>query len=250
MAWPTWTQFEQFSAVHDIPLATEMNGIAGLDAEMRTNSELHVKHVQNLIDMQAEGSFMYGGRGNAGDTLFVSGECAIVQGSSALIARVDREAEFDWTMHMLPYYEGTPNAPLNSIIGGASFWVMEGANRTAEEWEGVAELFAFLATVEQARKWHVNTGYLPIRFGIYDELEAEGFYAENPGLDTPYLQLTRGTATENSSGLRLGNMPQIRTIIEEELELALNGQQGAQQAMDNAVERANVVLRAFERANR
>jgi hypothetical protein len=94
---------------------------------------------------------MYGGRGNAGDTLFVSGECAIVQGSSALIARVNREAEFDWTMHMLPYYEGTPNAPLNSIIGGASFWVMQSPDRTAEEWQGVAEFFAFISTVEQAR---------------------------------------------------------------------------------------------------
>lgn len=248
-AWPTWTQFEQFSAIHDTPLASEMNGLAGLGAELMVNSDLHVAHVQNLIDMAAEGSFMYGGRGNAGDTLFVSGECAIVQGSSAMIARVNRESEFDWTMHMLPYYEGTPNAPLNSIIGGASFWVMESPARTDEEWAGVAEFFSFLSTVEQAKKWHMNTGYLPIRFGIYEELEAEGFYAENPGLDTPYLQLTRGEATGNSSGLRLGNMPQIRAIIEEELELALNGQQGAQQAMDNAVERSNVVLRAFQRAN-
>jgi sn-glycerol 3-phosphate transport system substrate-binding protein len=248
-AWPTWTQFEQFSAIHDVPLASEMNGLAGLGAELMVNSDLHVAHVQNLIDMAAEGSYMYGGRGNAGDTLFVSGECAIVQGSSALIARVNREAEFDWTMHMLPYYEGTPNAPLNSIIGGASFWVMQSPARTAEEWQGVAEFFSFLSTVEQARKWHVNTGYLPIRFGIYEELEAEGFYAENPGVDIPYLQLTRGEATANSSGLRLGNMPQIRAIIEEELELALNGQQSAQRAMDNAVERANVVLRAFQRAN-
>ena len=249
MAWPTWTQFEQFSAVHDIPLASLSNGLEGLGAEMLIDSDLHVQHVQNLIDMSAEGSFMYGGRGNAGDTLFVSGECAIVQGSSALIARVNREAEFDWTMHMLPYYEGTPNAPLNSIIGGASFWVMQSPERTDEEWAGVAEFFSFLSTVEQARKWHVNTGYLPIRFGIYEELEAEGFYAENPGLDIPYLQLTRGEATANSSGLRLGNMPQIRAIIEEEFELALNGQQSAQRAMDNAVERSNVVLRAFQRAN-
>ena len=29
-AWPTWTQFEQFSAIHDVPLATKANGMAGL----------------------------------------------------------------------------------------------------------------------------------------------------------------------------------------------------------------------------
>lgn len=250
MAWPTWTQFEQFSAVHDVPLASLMNGLEGLGTELMVNSPLHVQHIQNLIDMRAEGSFMYGGRGNAGDSLFVSGECAIVQGSSAMIARVQREAEFDWSMHMLPYYEGTPNAPLNSIIGGASFWVMQAPTRTAEEWQGVAEFFAFISTIPQAEKWHVDTGYLPIRFGIYEKLMEEGFYADKPGLRIPYEQLTRGTATDNSRGLRLGNMPQIRAIIEEEIEMAFEGQQTAQQALDKAVERANVVLRAFERANR
>lgn len=250
MAWPTWTQFEQFSAVHDVPLASLMNGLEGLGTELMVNSPLHVQHIQNLIDMRAEGSFMYGGRGNAGDSLFVSGECAITQGSSALIARVQREAEFDWSMHMLPYYEGTANAPLNSIIGGASFWVMQAPTRTAEEWQGVAEFFAFISTIPQAEKWHVDTGYLPIRFGIYEKLMEEGFYADKPGLRIPYEQLTRGTPTDNSRGLRLGNMPQIRAIIEEEIEMAFEGQQTAQQALDKAVERANVVLRAFERANR
>ncbi len=45
-------------------------------------------------------------------------------------------------------------------------------------------------------------------------------------------------------------MPEIRTIIYEEMEKALQGQQTAQQALDNAVKRGNVVLRNFERANK
>ena len=250
MAWPTWTQFEQFSAVHDVPLASLSNGMEGLGAEMMVNSELHVQHLQNLVDARQSGAFMYGGRGNAGDGLFVSGECAIVQGSSALVARVEREAEFDWTIHMLPYYEGTPGAPINSVIGGASLWVMDRADRPDEEWEGIAEFFAFLASIEQAEKWHVDTGYLPIRFGIFERLMEEGFYDDKPALRIPYEQLTRGEPTANSSGIRLGNLPQIRAIIEEEIELAFEGQQTPQQALDTAVERSNVVLRAFERAQR
>ena len=51
-------------------------------------------------------------------------------------------------------------------------------------------------------------------------------------------------------GFRLGNLPEIRTIIEEEVEMALQGQQSAQQALDTAVERGDVVLRRFERINR
>jgi sn-glycerol 3-phosphate transport system substrate-binding protein len=249
-AWPTWTQFEQFSAIHDVPLATRANGMEGLDAELMINSELHVRHVQNLIDMQAEGSFTYGGRDSAADALFPSGECAILHGSSGLLARVLSEAEFDWAVHKLPYYDDVPGAPLNSIIGGASFWVMTAPGRSDEEYRAVAEFFNFISSMEIAERWHVQSGFLPIRFGVYEALLEAGYYAENPGRDVPYLQLTRSEPTENSRGLRLGNMPEIRNIIQEEVELALQGQQTAQQALDRAVERGNAVLRAFERANR
>src|SRR5216683_736060 len=103
-AWPTWAQFEQFSAIHNVPLATKANGLGGLDAELKINSPLHVRHVQTLVDMQKEGSFKYGGRDAAGDALFPSGECAIIHASSGLRARIAREAKFEWGATMLPYY--------------------------------------------------------------------------------------------------------------------------------------------------
>jgi sn-glycerol 3-phosphate transport system substrate-binding protein len=249
-AWPTWVQFEQFSAIHDVPFATRANGFEGLDAELMIDSDLHVRHLQMLIDMQAEGSFTYGGRDSAADALFGSGECAIVQGSSGLLARVLREAEFDWSVQMLPYYDDVEGAPLNSIIGGASFWVFTAPGRTTEEYAAVAEFFNFMSQPEMVVRYHQESGYLPIVFGVFEQLEAEGFYDENPGRDIPYLQLTRAEPTENSRGLRLGNLPEIRNIIQEEIEAAFQGQQTAEQALATAVERGNVVLRAFERANR
>ena len=33
-AWPSWIQFEQYSAIHDLPFATKANGFEGLDAEL------------------------------------------------------------------------------------------------------------------------------------------------------------------------------------------------------------------------
>ncbi len=249
-AWPTWTQFEQFSAIHDLPYATRANGFEGLDAELLINSPLHVRHVQTLMDMQAEGSFTYAGRGTAGDAVFPSGDCAIIHGSSGLRGRVVNEADFDWSILPLPYYADAIDAPINSVIGGASFWVMTAPGRTDAEYRGVAEFFNFLGQVEIVERWHVETGFLPIVFGVYEKLLAEGYYEANPGTDVGYLQLARTAPTENSMGFRLGNMPEIRTIIEEEIEMAWAGQQSAQQALDNAVERGNVVLRAFERANR
>ena len=249
-AWPTWAQFEQFSAIHDVPLASKANGMEGLDAELKINSPLHVKHVQALVDMQKEGTFKYGGRDAAGDALFPSGECAIIHASSGLRARIQREAKFEWGAAMLPYWPGTPNAPKNSIIGGASFWVMTSPTRKPEEYKAVAEFFRHISQPEVVAKWHTDTGFLPVTIAGYEKVKASGYYQQNPGTDIPYLQLTRTQPSENSRGLRLGNMPEIRNIIQEELEKAFQGQQTAQQALDSAVQRGNVVLRNFERANR
>jgi sn-glycerol 3-phosphate transport system substrate-binding protein len=147
----------------------------------------------------------------------------------------------------MPYHADAAGAPQNSIIGGASLWVMQAPDRTIEEYRAVAEFFAFISSLEMAERWHLDTGYLPIRFGVYEKLKAEGYYVENPGRAVPYQQLTLNPPTENSRGLRLGNMPEIRDMIYEEIELAFQGQKTAQQALDSAVERGNVVLRNFQR---
>jgi sn-glycerol 3-phosphate transport system substrate-binding protein len=69
MAWPTWTQYENFGAIHNVPLATKANGMAGMDAELKINSPLHVKHLQNMMDLLKEGVFKYGGRDGKADAL-------------------------------------------------------------------------------------------------------------------------------------------------------------------------------------
>jgi sn-glycerol 3-phosphate transport system substrate-binding protein len=254
-AWPTWTQVEQFSAIHNIPLATQGNGFGGLNAELRINNPLLTRHFTNLVNWQREGLFRYGGRDGAADALFPSGECAIIFASSGLRARIAREAQFQWGVAMLPVYQGT--TPINSIIGGASFWVMNpgpNRNRSPEELEGIAQFFAWIARPEVAAKWHTDTGFLPVTRAAFERVRATGFYDQpaNAGADIPIQQMLRGGGqmTENSMGIRLGGFVEIRTIIQEELERAFQGQQTAEQALTNAANRGNQVLRNFERQNR
>jgi sn-glycerol 3-phosphate transport system substrate-binding protein len=248
-AWPTWTQTENFSAVHDVPLATKMNGFEGMDTELLINSPLHVRHLQTMMDMQREGAFKYGGRDSAGDALFPSGECAIIHASSGLRARVVREARFQWGVGFLPYYDDVKGAPKNSIIGGASFWVMTGPRRTPDEYKAVAEFFKYISQPEIVAKWHMETGFVPITFPGMTLVQSLGYWQQNPGADIPFKQLTRTRPSRNTMGLRLGNMPEIRVVIYEEFEKAFQGQQTAKQAMDSAVRRGNDILRRFEKAN-
>jgi sn-glycerol 3-phosphate transport system substrate-binding protein len=256
-SWPAWIQVEQLLAIHDQPLATQANGFRGLNAELRLTNPLMERHMANLVKWQQEGLFRYGGRDNAGDGLFPSGECAIAFQSSGQRARNSREAKFQWSEAMLPYYSDVPGAPRNSIIGGASFWVMNkgpsagtDGGRSAAEWQGVAEFFRYISQPEVDAWWHRETGYVPVRRASYELLKREGYYQQNPGADIPIEQLLRGgEADDNTRGIRLGGYVEIRNIIQEEMEKAFQGQQTAQQALAAMNTRGNAVLRNFERQN-
>lgn len=245
-SWQGWTQLESFSAWHNVEYATKNNGFGGLDARLAFNSPLHVRHIENLANMAQQGLFVYKGRGNAADATYVSGECAMMTGSSALYGNVKRNAKFDFGISTLPYYPDVPGAPQNTIIGGASLWVMAGKKEA--DYKGVAQFFAFLSKPEVAAKSHQRTGYLPVTRAAYELTEKSGFYKQNPGTDVSVEQMIRKT-THKSRGIRLGNFVQIRTIVDEELEQVWAGKKSAKQALDDAVRRGNEQLERFERAN-
>jgi sn-glycerol 3-phosphate transport system substrate-binding protein len=94
---------------------------------------------------------------------------------------------------------------------------------------------------------HEVTGYLPITKAAYAATKASGFYEKNPGREIPVIQMTAKPPTDNSRGLRLGNLVQVRDIIAEDLESAFAGTQDAQSALNDAVKRGNSLLRQFER---
>lgn len=246
-AWQSWVHLENLSAYHNVPFASEENGFAGLDTELEFNGPVQVNHIQTMGDWAADGKFVYTGRRNEGGSNFRGGECALFTESSAGYAGVKAEAEFDFEIRPLPYWSDVEGAPQNTIIGGASLWVMTG--HTPEEYEGVAEFLNFLSSSDIQAKWHQDTGYLPITLAAYEQTKEEGFYEENPGTDIAIIQMTGKAPTANSKGLRLGNFDQIRGIIDEELEAVWTGDKTAQEALDNAVERGNGLLRRFEQAN-
>ena len=247
-SWPTWIQLEQYSALHNLPFASKDDGFEGLDAQLEINSRAHVKHIERLLDMAKEGTFKYAGRDNAPDQLLVSGDAGIHFNSSAARGNMVKSAKYDWGMAYLPYDPEIIKTPLNSIIGGASVWTMTAPGRTPAEYKAAATFLQFLGKPEIDAQWSQGTGYVPVTFAGFELSQKQGYYDKNPGADIAVKQLARGDVTANSKGLRLGRLPEIRNIIQEELEKALQGNQNAQQAMDSAVTRGNKVLRDFEKS--
>jgi sn-glycerol 3-phosphate transport system substrate-binding protein len=116
-----------------------------------------------------------------------------------------------------------------------------------EEYKGVAKFFTFLSQTGLQQRLHEETGYLPITKAAYEATKASGFYEKNPGREIPVLQMTAKPPTENSRGLRLGNLVQIRDIIAEDLETVFAGKSDAKPALDDAVRRGDNLLRQFEK---
>ena len=246
-SWQSWTQLESFSAWHNVEFATQRNGFNGLNTRLAITTPLHVRHIENLANMSKGGLFVYKGRGNAADATFVSGECAMTTGSSALYGNIKRNAKFAAGISTLPYYPDVPGAPQNTVIGGASLWVMEG--KKPAEYKGVAEFFTYLSDADVQATAHQRTGYLPITTAAFGITETSGFYKQNPGTDVSVTQMIR-KVTDKSRGIRLGNFVQIRTVIDEEMEQIWSGKKSAQEGLESAKKRGDELLARFEAANK
>lgn len=244
--WQSWTQIENFGARNNLPIATKNNGFDGTDTSFLFNQAPFVAHIQRMADWSKSGIFKYGGRQSDAMPLFYTQECAMVMESSAGFAGIKENMKgIDIGVSQLPYDDTLVDKPANSIIGGASLWVMAG--RPDAEYNGVAKFFTYLSSPEVQADWHQATGYLPVTKAAYALTQQQGFYQQNPGADTAILQMTTSDSTANSKGLRFGNFLQTREIVDEELEKVWSGKQSAQAALDNAVKRGNEQLRRFER---
>jgi sn-glycerol 3-phosphate transport system substrate-binding protein len=242
-AWPSWTLVENMHSWHDQPFADQGNGFDGLATTLTINGTFGVKMMDLLARGAKEGWFTYNGRLNKAEANMGAGECGVFLTSSAYIGNLTRvsEGKFTWGTGFLPRLAGYPQG--NSIIGGATLWVMKGAK--PEEYRGVAQFFKYLASTENQSWWAGVTGYLPISNAAVKAMEASGVYQKNPNLKTSVNQMNSGKTTANSQGIRLGNYVSIRDAIEEQMELIFSGKKTAKQGLDDAVAKSRDILKEF-----
>ena len=246
--WQSWVMIENYSAWHNLPIGTKENGFAGLDTEFTFNNKAVKTILGDIAASQKDKLFVYGGRRGDSLPLFTNGKCAMWLNSSAYYGGIKKQAKFKFGQTMLPLDTRVAKAPQNSIIGGATLWVLKG--KPKGDYKGVALFLKYLSSPKVQAWWHQETGYVPITTPAYELSKKQGFYEKNPGTDTAIKQLSLNPPTPNSRGLRFGNFVQVRDIINEEMEAIWSGKKDASRAMDDAVARGNVLLRKFEAANK
>jgi sn-glycerol 3-phosphate transport system substrate-binding protein len=248
--WQTWTMIENYGAWHNLPYATKDNGFGGTDIELKFNDPARVKFIQMLADWTKDKTFVYGGREGKSTAMFTAGDCVFHVASSGSAAGIDKAlgGASKYGIGMMPYSPDVIAKPQNSIIGGATLWVLQG--RPAAEYKGVAKFMSYLASTPVQAKWHQETGYVPITTAAAEVTEKEGFYKKFPGREVGVQELTLNPPTANSKGLRIGNFVQIRDIVDGELENVWSGKKDAKTALDDAVKAGNDQLKRFEAANK
>jgi sn-glycerol 3-phosphate transport system substrate-binding protein len=245
--WQSWVMIENFSAWHNLPIGSKENGFAGTDTELTFNNDKVVGMIGQIADWQKTKLFDYGGRRGESLPKFMNQECPMWMNSSAYYGSINGNAKFEFGQAMLPVNTDVAAEAQNSIIGGATLWVLRG--KPQADYEGVAKFFNFMSSPEIQADWHQATGYVPITTAAYELSKKQGFYETNPGTDTAIQQLSLNQPTANSRGLRFGNFVQIRDIINDELEAIWAGKKSAKEGLDEAVKRGNDLLRKFQDAH-
>ncbi len=234
-AYPAWILIESFSAIH---------GLAMIDPSSKKaiyNNKQVVNHLERLRRWQRLHYFEYGGRSDDATTLFTSGRCPLLSQSSGGYNSLAELLTFPVGVAALPLDSQASARRFNNVAGGAALWAVAG--QTSLVYQGIAQFFNFLAQPEVQKKWHENTGYLPLGIeGIYKPLANDSKHLS--------LRLARSEFIGHQMGgpvLRIEAQNQIRTINDEALEIIFAGIKTPQQAMDDAVSRANHSLLRFAR---
>ena len=160
-AWLTWIHLENFAAWNNLQYATQENGLASTDMELKFNSPIFVKHFQDIADLAKDGVFKYGGRTSEAKQIFLAGDCGIYSNSSGGLGDIVKSG-MNYATGPLPYDPDAAGAPQNTIPGGASLWVMAG--HPDADYKGVAAFFNFLSQTDVQVYLHQKSGYLPARW--------------------------------------------------------------------------------------
>jgi len=246
--WQSWVMIENYSSWHNLAIGTKENGFAGLDTKFTFNNDKVKARLASIASWSKDKLFTYGGRRGDSLSMFTNGECGMWMNSSAYYGSIKKQAKFEAGQAMLPLDTDAASKPQNSIIGGATLWVLKGRDKA--DYKGVAKFLTYLSSPEVQAWWHQETGYVPITTPAYELSKKQGFYKTHPGTDTAIKQLSLNKPTPNSRGLRFGNFVQIRDILNEEMEAIWSGKKTAANALDEAASRGDKLLRKFERANK
>lgn len=243
-AYVMWTDMEEFSTWNGYPYATDQNGYTAVKGvKLKIDAAPIVNHLALLGRLASKGEYIWNGVSTSTVPLFTNGTCAMYEQSSASLNTIAAAAKFPFGVAELPVDSGNASAPQNTVVGGASLWVMSGA--PASHYRGDAQFLNFLMSARSQAYWASNTGYVPVTPAGSNLLSSQGFYSTHPNDLVAVKELTNRTPTPYSRGIRLGYLPEVRQVEASAIASVLAGKQTAAEALKSAESQGNAILAQF-----
>ena len=245
ITWPLhgWF-FEQFMAKQGALIVNHANGRERHATKALFSSPEGVAFVSFWSDLLKQGLFDNVGRGWApAEQNFVAGRTAMFITSSSNMFDVVTKAEFPVGTATL--FSGNSEKKGGVLLGGNCLWLLKGKPRS--EQVAAYQFIKFMASKDVQRRWHLNTGYFPIRRDVVTELTQEGFYRKNPQALTALNQLLDAPKIPATQGALIGVFPAVREYIETAVEEVLTERSNPKEALEKAERRANKALARYNR---
>lgn len=235
-SWPAWIHVENLSAWHNEPFATVGKKSEG---PLRVNGMVEVKHLAMMSSWYKSSYMHIYGRGDEGDHKFAGGECAVLTSDSSAFPQIAAGAKFDVGVGALPFHDDVRGAPQNTLADGPNLWAAAGKSKA--EYGAIAKFVSYLLTPETQIEIQRTTGALPLNRAGVLAASSELLGSELPHIRVALQQLTYKPVTADSRRARLAERPEIRGIINEELEAIWANKKPAKEALDSAVARSRGV---------
>lgn len=240
--------FEQITANSGGLYFNENNGRTGRATEVAFNQGIGLEVFTFLTDLYANGyAPNLGNTWSDTDATFFAGQAAMIFDSTSGGFGMTAGADFEVRTTYIPHADSSDR---NGVaIGGAALWLIDSGDDALNQ--AAWQFMKFVAEQEQQITWHTGTGYFPVRTDIEDD-GLNAFWEENPNFRTAIEQLEDTvTVLEDGSpnyavlGGRAGPFPAIRQITVEAYSRVLDDGLTAEEALNEAAERANEELENY-----
>jgi sn-glycerol 3-phosphate transport system substrate-binding protein len=153
-----------------------------------------------------------------------------------------KQSGFQMGVGVLPIPDGSKRNGV--VIGGASIWVAKSVPKP--EAETALDFALFMTNTENMASWHKLTGYYPVRTSSVNLLRKQGWFSSNPLQIVAFNQLLSTKPNIANAGALTGANIQMRSIIEQNIQKVLSGQDVTEVAK-TANEQINTALSEYNK---
>ncbi len=194
-----------------------------------------IEALQFLVDLSTKHKVMAPGIIEWGATpkAFFERETAMMWTTTGNLTNVRTNAPFEFGVAMLP-----ANKRRGAPTGGGNFYIFK--DSSDEQKKASLEFIKWITAPEQAAKWTIATGYVAPRPDAWETSAMKAYTQDFPPALVARDQLEFATAE-----LSTYQNQRVTTIFNDGLEAAIIGKQTPAEAMAEAQQKADRILRAY-----